>query len=303
MMEKKTAFTLSELLIVFMLIGIITIASLYTINNRATDFFTRYYTAFDALNKAVYNTYTDTYCRVKGVSATGTSDCTTKDQRKAGRAFPGDTATLCNRLKEYLNAAQGIGKCSGDKGNIIITANDDAFTDNKIQFALTNGFRFYLSGPKSISIKNNTIGYFVAYIDLNGSGKPNKFGIENNARPDIVPFVILKTGEVIPIGYPIYDTSYATARILNSQGEQTKSYTIREAAIMAYGHDPYTDIPFSLVEVFENRIAQVTGRKVTPSGAIPAASILTTYNGKDFDCAEGTYSCVMKIDENLEKRY
>ena len=112
--------------------------------------------------------------------------------------------------------------------------------------------------------------------------------------------MILTTGEVIPVGYPIYDTTYATARVVNSKGDQTQSHPIREAAIMAYGHDPYTDIPFTLIEVFEDHTPHITGRRVVPTGIVPSSNI---HIYDEYDCEEGTYSCVMKIDENLEKRH
>lgn len=295
-MKKNRAFTLPELIVVFTLIGIISVVSLYTINNRFTDFFSRYFTAFDALNKAVYNTYTDTYCGAKGARECTGSTLTT------GRLFPTTPESLCNRLKEYLNAAEGVGNCSN---NVIGIPNDDQFTNGNLQFMLTNGFKFYFS-DKNDNVKTaqgEKIEYFIAYVDLNGSAKPNSYGLPH---PDIVPFVITTTGEVIPIGYPIYDKTYATARVMNYENEQTTSYTINEASQKAYGKTPYKDIPFSLIRLFERK--NVTGRPVLPEGVPNNVDILKQYplsDNKivDFDCEEGTYNCVMKIDENLERRH
>ncbi len=297
-MKKNRAFTLPELIVVFTLIGIISVVSLYTINNRFTDFFSRYFTAFDALHKAVYNTYTDTYCRT---DVTGTTDCSSEYINK-GRPFPTNAASLCARLKEYLNAAEGVGNCSN---NVIGIPNDNQFTNNNLQFMLTNGFKFYLSN-KNDNVKTaqgEKIEYFIAYVDLNGSAKPNSYGLPH---PDIVPFVITTTGEVIPIGYPIYDKTYATARVMNYENEQTTSYTINEASQKAYGQTPYKDIPFSLIRLFERK--NVTKRPVLPEGVPNKVNILKEYQLSDnkivdFDCEEGTYNCVMKIDENLERRH
>ena len=60
-MKKNKAFTIAELALVLVFIGFISIIALYTVNNRFTDFYSRYTTAYDALSKAIYHIHTDTY--------------------------------------------------------------------------------------------------------------------------------------------------------------------------------------------------------------------------------------------------
>mgnify|MGYP004724878243 CR=1 FL=1 len=301
-MKNKHAFTLPELLVVFVIMGVLIVISLYTINDRYTDFFTRYYSAYDALNKASYNTYTDTYCRANGISSDGLTDCQRDDSgtdgyMENGRPFPDTTQKLCKRLTEYLNATDE-NACATNK-NSIINAQDDEFDSNSMQFELTNGLRFYFSSPKRITInhagkKNKIINYYIVYIDLNGDAKPNKMSLPH---PDIVPFIVTFTGDVIPVGYPIYDKTYASARIIDSYGKQTKSYTINEARQIAFGATPYTDIPLSMIPNFEAILPRTIKPSIVPTYQIGGDS------ANSMGCTEGTFICTVKIDENFEKRY
>lgn len=299
-MDSKRAFTVVELLVTFGIISILMVLSYHTANERFTDFFTRYYTAFDALNKAVYNTYTDTYCRVQGVSEDGKRDCSRDntagtDYIKTGRPFPDTPEKLCKRLSEYLNVTKNS-TCK----TASISDNGDNFNDSTLQFTLSNGFRFYFSGKKSAVVnhggkKPKNVDFFIVYVDLNGKGEPNRVTLPH---PDTVPFIITFTGDVIPVGYPVHDKSYASARIVDGLGKETKSFTIDEARQLAFGNVPYTDMPITMIPFFNALLPD----NVKPSGTF------TTYNIGDegtasMKCEAGTYVCVLKIDENFGKRH
>ena len=328
-MKNKSGFTLPELLIVLTIAGILIVISLYTVNNRFTDFFTRYYAAYDALNKAVYNTYTDTYCRVDAV---GSPDCVvgndsfssaSKKNKNEGRPFPTTTKQLCNRLKEYLNAVDGEGKCGAasvtDPRNIYVNGSDKPY----LQFALSNGFRIYFSNiyknadfPHGETQKKYN--FFIVYVDLNGKQGPNRFTLPH---PDIVPFIITFKGDVIPVGLPTLDKTYATARVVTSDGTETKSFTIDEAVQIAFGSekvnfgedDPrtcmaymYTDIPITLMRDFHDKALYKS--MLIPHGAprIPHHKLGNDRDNTDknhLGCACGTFNCMLKIDENLERRH
>ena len=56
---------------------------------------------------------------------------------------------------------------------------------------------------------------YIVYTDINGKKSPNRLNLEegNELYPDIVPFAVTTRGEVIPMGYPIYDTMYLSAQV------------------------------------------------------------------------------------------
>ena len=288
-MKNKFGFSVVELVVTLSIMGILIVVSLYTINHNFTDFFTRYYAAYDSLNKVAYNTYTDTYCRL--------GDCTV-EQKKAGRKFPTDAENLCKRFTEYFNTTNS--NCSN---NVIQAASNSEFNDKNdkyLQFSTTNGFKFYISrlnNGNSEPIKdddNYKVSYFIVYIDLNGKSVPNK--IDHEVHPDIVPFIVTTTGDVIPVGHPIYDKTYATARVINYEGKETKSYTLNEARGIAFGEKAFRDMPLTLMEKFNNLLPNNAKDKSTNPHTTPPL-------GTELGCEEGTFNCSVKIDANMEKRY
>ncbi len=300
-MKKIKGFTLAELSFVFVFIGVVSVIAMHTMNDRFVDFFGRYYTAYDSLSKAAYNTYIDTYCRTADDAL---SDCKNNKEKENGRPFPKNPKELCERLSEYLNKSEDI-KCSN---SVIVNALDNEFYDNKlkkktnIQMALSNGFQLSFSPKKEIIINhaktsNETIEYFIVYVDLNGSAKPNSTQLPH---PDIVPFIVTCTGDVIPVGYPVYDKTYASARILDSQNNQTKSFTIDEARQLAFGNDSYIDIPYTLIPAFNNALP-ANIRLKNPDSRSDLK--LGDENTEAMHCESGTFSCTLKIDETLGKRY
>ena len=147
-MKKNKAFTIAELALVLVFIGFISIIALYTVNNRFTDFYSRYTTAYDALSKAIYHIHTDTYCN---------QDCS-EEEKKNGRQFPTDTKELRKRLAEYLNIVSNNNKKNNGPESIK-SAKDSEFDDkaNTLQLELTNGSRLYFSDKKTITIKGEII--------------------------------------------------------------------------------------------------------------------------------------------------
>ena len=170
--------------------------------------------------------------------------------------------------------------------------------------------------------KKNGYKFFIVYVDLNGKMSPNRFTLPH---PDIVPFIATFKGDVIPVGLPVLDKTYATARVVKSNGQETKSFTIDEARQIAFGskiitNKPddsqncpafmYTDIPITLMHFFHN---DELNKKNLSKMLIPpdAPPILPRKLGNDKDtssenylgCACGTFNCMMKIDENFERRH
>lgn len=331
-MKNKNAFSFVELSIVLVIIGILTVVSTYTIQERFTDYYARYYTAYDALSKTAYNVYADTYCRTNTASEDNKTDCIRDDKEanpdegitgtnytKTGRPFPDNAKNLCKRFKEYLNATP-MSECHD---NTISKAKDSEFNSDNLQFVLSNGFRFYFSEPKTINIRHagtqdKEVRYYIVYIDLNGKGAPNTaiFSDSNNkaigVKPDIVPFIVTFKGDVIPVGNQVFDKTYVSARVLDFENNQTQSYTLDEARQLAFGNTPYIDMPMTLIPEFNKELP----RKIRPTGThhkfkidsdrgvgIDEINEATKEKLDKFGCRKGTYTCVLKIDENLEKRY
>ena len=291
-MKKIKAFTLAELSFVFIFIGVISVIALHTVNERRTDFYARYFTAYDALSKAVYNTYVDTYCRVV-TDSSGKTDCEIAGSEfsQKGRPFPDNPRDLCKRLAEYLNVS-GDPNCSND---VIKDASDEEFKNIKPQLTLSNSFRIYFSSPGDVTVnhagkKNRIVNYFIVYVDLNGKEKLNTAAAPN---PDIVPFIVTYTGDTIPIGYPIYDKSYISARLVDFKGNPTKSYTLDEARMLAFGNVAYTDIPQTLIPIFKNELPQGASGVNTASRIFNIGDDGTAPMG----CTPGTFTCMLKIDD------
>ena len=133
---------------------------------------------------------------------------------------------------------------------------------------------------------------------MNGKAAPNS--ATHAEHPDIVPFIVTYTGDVIPVGFPVFNKTYISSRLIDSNGQQSTSYPLAEAIRMAYGTTDgaipvtYKDMPLTMIETFNNLL---------PSALKANFPTLTTKLDEDSGCKAGTFSCMVKIDENLDRRY
>lgn len=333
-MKKNSAYTVAELMVVFVFIGAIMIIGLHTLNNRQIDYFGRYYTVFDALTRSVYNTSIDTSCRVDGTACdaeNGGRQFPTKPNGKMvkmtdeeGKQVDVPENNLCSRLTEYLNFVEPsscIITNESDLENKLIkdlTNKDEfdkQFDEAHMQFATTNGFLIYFSELKSITVNHGgttprEIKYFIVYVDLNGTSKPNT---ALPPHPDIVPFVVTTDGVVIPVGHPIYDNTYMTAKVVTSGNDinQTISLPLDEARRMAFGETIYTDIPLTMIRVFEDTSSNNNNISYFPkvlkiNGEDPKRDEIRNKNVQlkaEYSCDDrGGMGCNIKIDANMFSR-
>ena len=91
---KKKGFSLTEITIVLVIIGVILILELMVIQNRKNQYGAPYYAAYNALKKASANILADIYCPDSGPNAI----CPT-----GPRPYPKDSKAMCERLKEFIN--------------------------------------------------------------------------------------------------------------------------------------------------------------------------------------------------------
>ena len=240
---KKNAFNLVELLIVFIIIGIILVAQMLIMKEKINQYTAPYYTTYNALKKAVYNVLSDPFCPSETlVDKDGDPLCP-----DFAREFPRDSKQLCKRLVEFINVPTGD-NCDTAGGIDHITRPKD-FNDKNVQFQTSNGVKYYISDSLYTveDIKGTVTEFFVVYADLNGNNGPNRFHCEegNEILPDIVPFAVTRRGHVVPIGLPARSKVYMSAsvrfpgeidksNISVQANSKTKSLTFNEALLNAW---------------------------------------------------------------------
>lgn len=325
-MNLKKAFSMIEMLIIIVLIGFIVIAELMILNNKINEYGQPYYTAYNALKKAAYNVLADIYCP---------GDSCPDKTLTAPRAFPTNSQDLCLRLAEFINTAQLNCTLGGDVKDINDMA-DNLNAATPPRMIATNSFRFYFSGMKTVNDIHDVYGnlydmnYFVVWVDLNGEKEPNRLTCnESKLYPDIVPFAITTRGEVIPMGFPVYNTLYLTAKIkfpteietVEENGEiketvnnkSSASLSFFEAIYGAWAKDGTTreiqdniDIPFSIL--FSKEFPNDSLIHQCYNGSVPNLLRQADYEDRaisyqDKGCMGGSYACRVIIDSNIETRF
>ena len=315
----KFAYSMFELLIVFTLISFLIIYELIIVNRKMNEYGGVYYNAYNTLRKVTYNIFIDTYCPSNSVQpepgADPDYDCT-----KGARAFPKDVTELCKRYTEYLNVPNGANFCTEKKeaqGHGNINEKADNISEDTLKFKTTNTFRFYISGTGSnnespyeytANGSNDKVEYFIMYVDLNGSKAPNRVDKEvgNKVLPDIVPFAITRKGEVIPMGFPVYSTSYITAKVRYPDEAASDSYkenlsesmSLYDAIAKAWGTaDDNIDIPFTF-KLNDQLPSDNLAKYYVSQNLIPTSSV-----SLDSKCKEQTFECKVVIDSDSNVRF
>ena len=233
-MQKKEAFTIFETLIVVCILAVLVILSFKIFRMADEKAYSKLYAkAFNTLNVATYNIQKDVddYNAEKDLEAQEAGRSGADDSEK--KRFPDvecsgtcentqvTEAQLCAALtgdeKGYINV---VGTPSCAVYDMSTFMSDDAELPDP-SFKTTDGMNYYF-----VNSPDNK--YFVLFVDISGDRAPNlgKYN-KGKKRPDIVPFTIYKdTGVVTPQGYPIYDASYMTARVISADPELDKDYSI-----------------------------------------------------------------------------
>ena len=299
---KKTGFTLIEIIIVFTIIGVITVFELIILQNRMNQYGAPYYNIYSALKKASYNILADMYCP--------NSNSDDPECRKGPRPFPDNSYDMCRRLAEFINVPKGA-TCGTDKNDTTKDINNDAtnINDSTLRFVSSNAARFYISPLKTYTFDSGeTLNYFIVYVDINGKESPNKVDKEQQEKvyPDIVPFAITTRGETIPMGYPIYSNMYLTAKIGYPAAEIngaivdnrfSKTMSFFEAIQGAWGGAISPDIPFSIP--FTEELPDTNLAKSFFLGQVPESAEFKSQEG----CKGGEYTCRVVIDSYMDKRF
>ncbi|HIS88619.1 TPA: prepilin-type N-terminal cleavage/methylation domain-containing protein [Candidatus Avigastranaerophilus faecigallinarum] len=96
---------------------------------------------------------------------------------------------------------------------------------NNPTFIATNGQRYYLSEWTYNSQISDTYGYRLIAVDLNGTARPNKTERDGlNPPPDIITFMIMDNGEVYPLGVAATNIELNTGRVIQYLNSKVKGY-------------------------------------------------------------------------------
>lgn len=255
---KKNAFSMAEALLTLSVVGILILMSVYTAKRSTDEFGPLYYRVYEALELAAYNIFADMH----HVTARGFP--TVLNQGSAESANAG----LCQRLIEFINVSE-TATCSSNVVPDAAAAAD--FTNARVQFRGSNNQKFYFGAgaggnayktfnvvdpdctPVGAAACTKPVNWFIIYVDLNGDKGPNyvrppKSGTKRSGTPaDIVAFAMTDKGEVVPLGEPLVNKDYMTAKVYypdsnpsncpsgRIQNRHSNNLTYREAQLRAFG--------------------------------------------------------------------
>lgn len=204
MMNKKNGFTLAEILMVMILVGIILALSS---------------SVFSHMQHNYKHIYWATYKTLKRCAGELLAESKTKNIDEAKTDGNGNVMTFCQKLAAQFNIANTGEICKNTYSlGLSGPLSDSSITPDKPSFTLTNGTRFYVGNafnPVGASNYLDSDAVVIA-VDLNGKSKPNIMDSRSytgGKAPDIVAFAMTKTGNVVPITPYADDQTYITAHV------------------------------------------------------------------------------------------
>lgn len=201
--RKFFGFTLSEVLICIVIIGIIMAISMRTIKTIKTSYTSLTYHEYLNIKQIAAEMIAGDRPYEEGVAGITTIMFTESGPKTI---ITRDDSVFCNVLLDMANAA-GTRRCSTDE--LFSVSNDGTepsitIPNNELAsptFLSTSGKRYYLSGRvQGDSRVSSKFGYRLLAVDLNGPQAPNISAPSGSLVPDIVTFAILDTGEIFPLG-------------------------------------------------------------------------------------------------------
>lgn len=250
MKTNKLGFTLGEILICMMIIGIIMTLSASTLTTLKSSYTSLSYFTFKNMQTAVRELYA-------GQTAKTTDDssaimmCTRSDGKSVYVLKPDEitedlekpntlpkcsklpvdvakgTNTVCNLMVKMLNTTGKI-NCN----NLYTAGLGDSDKDPSIQnlevanpnFVTTNGQRYYLTKRTFNANVSSEYGYRLLAVDLNGKSKPNIVNTKKKNPPDIITFLIMDNGELYPLGVAADNLRISSKKTANYLSSKLKGY-------------------------------------------------------------------------------
>lgn len=304
MKRNKFGFTLGEILVCMMIIGVIMALSLQTIAIVKASYTSLGYFAFKNLRIAVRELYAGQTAKTTFENSSvmmcrtgnGKSIYVLKpdnDPETSGTPLcsqlpadvDGGTNTVCNNMVKQLNTTGKI-RCNNlfsvSTGDITEPSISD-FNVNNPTFVTTNGQRYYLTKRTYNASISTDYGFRLMAIDLNGKSKPNSIDVNTKKMPpDIITFMIMDNGEVYPIGVAADNLKISSDRTVQYINARAKGYYYSDNKNASSG-----SIPDDCYVKKSTGQTQVCNYRVVP---IKNASGEATYSYREAFCLSRTSS-------------
>jgi competence protein ComGC len=280
-------FTIAEMLIVMTIIGLVAVLGIASAKPYEKTTHKLYSRAYDVVSLAAYNYSIDL----------NSQEISSPEELCKGLAkYINSNAAISPKTGEEFNGNPNSGYCN----NVKTRATDETQNFNAItpDFIANNGMIFYIT--KEYTTKEITdssglkkvIKYYIIYVDLDGekgNGTLLASGNRTNTA-DVVAFALSEDSDIIPLGSPITNKNYLSARVVYPEDEThknehySKNLTYYNAINKAWGgkttFDDFRTFDFN---TFLSKSSAITKDLTYPSSA-PT---------KDSDCTE--FDCDVKI--------
>lgn len=211
---NKRGMTLGELLVVFVIMGIIAGMTMVTVKPNEKSLKYVYYRIYNSIGTAFYNSSINMAQELR-------------EDPAMDKQFPTTAELFCKLLLEYMNSKNDNTTCSNDK---TVDVDNPVFSEENVQFIASNGVKIWIGHSKGAENKGNfstltatdntntefSVRYFFVFADLNGGMGPNSPVSRGKGMADIVGFIVTEDYDVVPIGIPEVDPRYFTARVAYS---------------------------------------------------------------------------------------
>ena len=213
MKNRKFGFTLSEVLVCIMIIGIIMAISARTIKTIKASYTSLTYHEYINIKQIAAEMIAGDRPYEEGVGGITTIIFTENGPKTI---ITKNDTVFCDVLLDMANAA-GTRRCTPDE---LFSVSDDGTEPSIViptkdltspTFLSTSGKRYYLTGRKEGDSRvSSKYGYRLLAVDLNGPQTPNISEPSGSLVPDIVTFAILDTGEIFPLGVAANNLEYTS---------------------------------------------------------------------------------------------
>lgn len=223
MKQNKSGFTLTEVLMVLVIVGVILALAVHTFNALRASYTSLSYFTVNNVELMVRTLFLERYAkgntmlckRNDGTVASvlkpdGIGDvtnlplCSSIHTGGAGASASGGNS-VCYSLVDINNVSGGtdcehLFTVNYDSENNNEPYLDGITEDKGATFRTTNGQRYYLSQSTYSPLISSEFGFRVLAVDLNGSKRPNTYDDSRPMPPDVVNFLIMDNGDVYPLG-------------------------------------------------------------------------------------------------------